>query len=128
LQQLLDPDFTYPLDPSDGIARVRLASIRWVPSGRTPGVFWGLGFPQDYTRQQWVQRIHAHLQAEGHTAADVMVKNAVFEFTPLTDGVTPTNTFAPSITLPHFSNLKSLPDEQRQIAETCFRRWRFFND
>jgi hypothetical protein len=128
LQAILDPDFTYPLEPSDGLACVRLLSIHWVPKSRRPGVFWRQGLEQDYTRQQWVQDIHGHLQVKGYTAADVLVKNAVFEFTPMANGVTPTETFELSVTLPHFSNLKSLPDEQRQIAETCFRRWGFFNE
>jgi hypothetical protein len=128
LQRILDPDFTYPTDPADGIARVRLVNIHWVPSYRLQGKYFETGFSEDEARQQWLQTIHSHLQAEGHTPSSVTVKNAVFELTLMTNGVTAPETIEFSITVPRWCNLNHLSDEHREIVERCLRLWELINE
>jgi len=128
LQSILDPDFTYPTDPADGIARVRLAKVLWIPNCGKRDKHVDLKFSQGDYRQHWVQSIQRHLQADGHTAADVTVKKAITEFTLMTKGVTAPETIKFNVTLPRWSNLASLPDEHREIVTRCIGLWRWTNE
>jgi hypothetical protein len=123
LQSILDPHFTFPTDPADGIARVRLVRIYWLPNYGSRDDFLQRGFSQYVDRPKWVQKIHRLLQAEGYTAADVTVKKAVVDLTLMTKGVKSPEIIRLNVSLPSWSNLASLPDEHRAIGERCFRLW-----
>ncbi len=123
LQSLLDPDFTFPTDPADGIARVRLVRIYWLPNYGSRDDFLQRGFSQYVDRPKWVQKIQRLLQAEGYTAVDVTVKKALVELTLMAKGVKSPEIIRLNVSLPSWSNLASLADEHREIAERCFRLW-----
>jgi hypothetical protein len=128
LQRILDPDFTYPTDPADGIASVRLVNVDWVPNHKKLGKHLQTGFSEDETRQQWLKELHADLQTRGYTASDVTVKKVEFELTLMTNGVTPTKKIRFSVTLPHWCSLAKLSDEEREIVMRCLRLWGMINE
>lgn len=66
LQHVLNPDFTYPTETSDGVARVRLTRIRLATNSNTfPVVAFDLKFRASVTRTQWLDIIHRDIEAHG---------------------------------------------------------------
>ena len=130
LQQLLDPQFTYPTETADRIARVRLASIRLVPRQGTgcPATL-EIGFKSHVLRPRWLAIIQRQLEALDLSTDQVLVQQATFQIFFLNAGLGRARTATFSVSLPSYCDLKTKSDEVREIGERCcLRRWEVSHD
>lgn len=124
LQQVLDPLFTYPTESHDGVARVRLCRIRLAPVGNTfPVAVFDLKFRGNVTRTQWLEIIGRDLAAHGLSVNQVAVQQATFQLIFLQSGLSRVKTLTFSVTLPSLCDLKTKPDEDREIGQRCLKLW-----
>lgn len=128
LQQVLDPEFPYPTEPTDCIARVRLSRIRLAPISVSRNVvFHEIKFSPKIVRSDWLRIIQRELDGHGMTAADVLVKQASFQLVFRDRAVTGARSFTFTVSLPNACDLKSKPDPIREIGERCLQRWGMIN-
>lgn len=128
LQQVLDPEFRYPTEPGDCIARVRLSRIRLQPVSQSRKViFHELKFSPKVLRTDWIHIIQRQLDGHGMTAADVVVKQASFQLVFVDRAVAGARTLTFTVSLPNTCDLKSKPDNVREIGERCLQRWGMIN-
>jgi hypothetical protein len=128
LQQVLDPEFRYPTEPGDCIARVRLSRIRLEPVSHSRNViFHELKFSPKVVRSEWLQVIQRELDGHGMTAADVVVKQASFQLVFVDSAVAGARTLTFTVSLPNACDLKSKPDNVREVGERCLQRWGMIN-
>ncbi len=124
LQRVLSPDFTYPTEVKDGIARVRLSRIRLATNSNTfPVLAFDLKFRTSVTRTQWLDIIHHDIAAHGLRLNQVVVQQATFQLIFLKNGMARSKSMTFSVTIPSLCNLKTKRDEDRQIGERCLRLW-----
>lgn len=125
LDHLLRPDFPLPTDPADGVEEARITLLRIAPRGS--GGYIEIkadpkGHPNDIYRkiERWLK---AGVAVEG-----VRVLKASFhlKFHGNGNGRQPTMTF--EVSAPNSSNLKSKPDEQREVGERCLKLWKVVED
>jgi hypothetical protein len=124
LSILLDPTFTFPTDPRDGIFRVSLTKILLLTKGADPEVdFLKLGFSKSAGRQRAVERIHRNLEANDISAGGVYVKDAALVFRFLECRGSRSNEMTLNITAPNGCDLKDKTEEMQVIAERCLKMW-----
>jgi len=124
LQHVLNPDFTYPTETGDGIARVRLCRIRLATNSNTfPVVTFELKFRASVTRTQWLEIIHRDIEAHGLRPTQVVVQQATFQLIFLKNGFARAKTMTFTVTAPSRCNLKTKRDEDREVGERCLKLW-----
>jgi len=121
LDHLLTPDFPLPTDPNDGVEEARITRLRISPRGS--GGYIEIkanlkGHPNDI-----YSKIERWLKAESIPAASTRVLQTTFRLAFHHDGPgrQPTLTF--DVSAPNSSNLKSKPDEKREVGERCLKLW-----
>jgi len=121
LDHLLTPDFPLPTDPKDGVEEARITRLRLAPRGS--GGYIEIkadpkGHPNDIYR-----KIERWLKAGSIMAAGTRVLQATFhlKFQHEGRGRQPVLTF--DVSAPNSSNLKSKPDEKREVGERCLKLW-----
>lgn len=128
LQQVLDPEFRYSTEPSDCIARVRLSRIRLEPVSLSRKViFHELKFSPKVQRTDWLHVIQRELDGHGMAASEVVVKQASFQLVFVDRAVAGARTLTFTVCLPNTCDLKSKPDNVREIGERCLRQWGMIN-
>lgn len=124
LEQLLDPDFTYPTEPADCVGLVRLTRIRLVPlSSSLCAATLEIRFTSRVARRQWVEIIHEQIKALGLMRSQVEVRQASFQLVFLNGGFGRRKTATFTVNLPSSCDLKTKSDEVREIGQRCLRRW-----
>ena len=124
LDQVLDSDFAFPTETTDRIALVRLSRIllKPIPSSLCQTTL-QLSFTSKMSRRQWIEVIHsmiATLRLERH---QVEVKQATFQLKFVNRGFGRTKTMTFTVNLPSSCDLKTKPDELREIGIRCLQRW-----
>lgn len=129
LQQVLSPDFDYPTEIGDGIARVRLCRIRLTTNSNSfPVVAFDLKFHASVWRTQWLEIIHRDIDAHGLRLNQVVVQQATFQLIFLKNGFARAKTMTFTVTRPSLCNLRAYPDEDREIGERCLKLWGMANE
>ena len=126
LHQLLTPGFPLVTDPNDGIEDARITRLRLAPQG-TGGHIEIKADPKGQ-RNDIYEKINRWLKAECRDMDATLVLQASFSIRFQHDGVgrPPMLTF--DVSTPCYSNLKSKPDEQREVGERCLRLWKVVDD
>jgi len=129
LNRVLEPDFTYPTDTTDRIAQIRLKRVRLMPiaSSRCAASL-EIRFTPQITRRQWLDVIHRQIAALGLTPSQVEVRQASFQLVFLNAGLGRTKTATFNVNLPSSCDLKTKPDEIREIGQRCLERWEILHD
>ena len=126
LDHLLTPDFPLPTEPNDGVEEARITRLRLAPRGS--GGYVEIKANVKGHRNDIFHKIERWLKAESIPAAGTRVLQATFRLTFHHDGPgrQPTLTF--DVSAPNSSNLKSKPDEQREVGERCLKLWKVVDD
>jgi len=126
LDHLLTPDFPLPTDPNDGVEEAQITRLRLAPRGS--GGYVEIKADLRGHRDDIYHKIERWLNAESITAVGTRVLQATFRLKFLHDGPgrQPTLTF--DVSAPNSSNLKSKPDEHREIGERCMKLWKVVVD
>jgi len=126
LDHLLQTDFPLATDPHDRVAEARITAMRLSPTGSNGSVEIKAdikGAPNDIYRkiERWLD--DTHLPRES-----TRVLKATFRLTFQHDGPgrAPTMTF--SVGAPSSCDLKSWPDDKREIGERCLKLWKVSGD
>lgn len=121
LDHLLRTDYPLVTDPRDRITEARITAMRLSPQGSNGSVEIKAdikGPPNDIYRKiaRWLS--DKHLPRE-----TTCVQKVTFRLTFQNDGPgrAPTKTF--TVGVPGSCNLKSWPDEKREIGERCLTQW-----
>jgi len=117
LDHLLTPDFPLLTDPADGVEEARITLLRIAPRG-SGGYIEVKANPKRH-RNDIYRKVEQWLKA-GVAVAGARVLKASFllKFQSNGQGRQPTMSF--DVT-PNSSNLKSKPDEQREVGEQCLK-------
>jgi len=117
LDHLLTPDFPLPTDPADGVEEARITLLRIAPPGC--GGYIEIKADLKGHRNDIYRKIERWLKAgvavEG---ARVLKASFLLKFQANGHGRQPTMSFDVA---PNSSNLKSKPDEQREVGERCLK-------
>lgn len=126
LHHLLAPGFPLVTDPNDRIEEARITRLRLAPQG-TGGHIEIKADPKGH-RNDIYEKINQWVEAEYRAMDATRVLQASFNIRFQHDGVgrAPTLTF--DVSAPYFSNLKSKPDEQREVGERCLKLWKVVSD
>jgi len=126
LDHLLTPDIALPTDPRDGVEEARIARLRLVPRGS--GGYIEIKADPKAHRNDIYRKIERWLKTENVPANTTRVTQATFRARFQSDdrGRQPVLTF--DVSVPHSSNLKSKPDEQRVVGERCLKLWKVVVD
>ena len=126
LDHLLAPNFPLPTDPRDGVEEARITRLRLVPRGS--GGYIEIKADPKAHRNDIYHKIERWLKAENIPADSTRVAQATFRLKFRHDGGgrPPVLTF--DVSVPHSSNLKSKPDEQRVVGERCLNLWKVVVD
>jgi hypothetical protein len=124
LNKLLSGDCLFPPDPADGIEEVRVRKLR-LAIGRRRIIL-------EADPQGGVQDIFAMmtecLSAEYLCNTLLNVTHAEFQFRLVAKGYERPKSFTVNVSFPNSSNLKSLKDDQRLLAEKYLKRWKIQRD
>ncbi|MEO0474355.1 MAG: hypothetical protein AAF085_00095 [Planctomycetota bacterium] len=126
LDHLLDSSFPLTTQPADGVEDARITRLRLSPPG-SAGYVEVKADPKG-DRDDIYRKVDRWLKTERFPLETTNVRQATFRLTFQHDGPgrQPTLTF--DVSVPHSSNLKSKPDEQRVIGERCLKLWKVVND
>ncbi len=126
LDHLLTPNFPLPTDPRDGVEEARITRLRLAPRG-SGGYIEIKADPKGH-RNDIYRKIERWLKAECIPVDGTRVLQATFHLKFQHDGRgrQPTLTF--DVSVPNSSNLKSKPDEQREVGERCLKLWEVVAD
>jgi hypothetical protein len=129
LDHLLDPTLALPTEPSDRIAGVRLTRIRMIPKHVVNAVrYEEIGFSQHATLQSAVTELAERLADQNLLPSLLTVKQAGFQLQFQSDGTRKQKTMTFSVSCPNSCDLKSKPDEMREIGERCLKLWGIVDD
>jgi hypothetical protein len=125
LDHLLTPDFPLPTDPADGVEEARITLLRIAPRG-SGGYIEIKADPKGH-RSDIYRKIERWIKA-GVVVDGARVLKASFhlKFQGNSNGRQPTMSF--DVSAPNSSNLKSKPDEQREVGERCLKLWKVVED
>jgi hypothetical protein len=124
LDHLIDPTFTFELDPRDRIASVRTHRLRIVPKTPADGLTSvELKFQTAVSRTQVLSAVERCLAAYDLSRSSVRIHQVSLqlEFLPLASKAAKRMSF--KVHLPNTCDLKSFEDEERVVGERCLRRW-----
>ncbi len=126
LHHLLAPGFPLVTDPNDRIEEARITRLRLAPQG-AGGHIEIKADPKGH-RNDIYEKINQWVKTEYRAMDATRVLQASFNIRFQHDGVgrAPTLTF--DVSAPSFSNLKSKPDEQREVGERCLKLWKVVSD
>lgn len=126
LDQLLDPNFSFPTETADRIDSVRLTMLRLGTTGSKGHVEIKVDQPQQSDGVH--HKISQWIKAEKLSLSTTRVLMATFQlvFIHEGDGEPPTMSF--DVSARNSCTLKSKPDEQRVIGERCLQRWEICDD
>lgn len=122
LDSLLQPGFAFITDPADRVARVFLRCVRIGP-------VMVAGHAVDYLEMKFAGETELATVVEliGHcvdqAGGNATVRRATFEIVFLPDAEQCAKRMSFSVTAPSTCNLKSKPDELRQVGERCLKLW-----
>lgn len=121
LDHLLTRDFPLPTDPQDGVEEARIARLRLAPHG-SGGYIEIKADPKAHPNDIY-RKMERWLDAGIITPGGARVLQTTFHLKFLHDGPgrQPTLTF--DVLVPDSCNLKSKPDEQREVGERCLKLW-----
>ncbi len=124
LDHLLDSNLALPTDSSDRITSVRLTRVRLVPKHVVNAVrYEEIGFSQHATLHTAATEISERLADQNLSPGHVSVKQAGFQLQFLGDGTRKPKTMTFNVSCPNSCDLKSKPDEMREIGERCLKLW-----
>jgi hypothetical protein len=124
LDHLIDPAFSFEIDPQDRIAAVRTQRLRIVPKTPVEGVAHvEIKFHAAASRMQVLSAVDRCLHAYGLSRSGVRIQQVSLqlEFLPLASKAAKQMSF--KVHLPNTCDLKSFEDEERVVGERCLRRW-----
>ena len=126
LDHLLAPNFPLPTDPNDGVEEARITRLRLSPRGS--GGYVEIKADPKGHRNDIYRKIERWLKAESIPRDGTRVSQATFRLTFPHDGPgrQPVLTF--DVSAPNTSNLKSKPDEKREVGERYLKRWGVVDD
>jgi hypothetical protein len=124
LNALLSGDRRFATDPADGIEEVRVCELRLAFGGRR------ITLAADPQRgvQDVFDMMAECLSAECLHNTLMNVTRAEFQFRFAAKGYERPKHFAFSVSFPNSSNLKSLKEDQRLLAEKYLKRWKIQRD
>ncbi len=125
LDHLLAPDFPLPSDPADGVEEARITLLRVAPQG-SGGYIEIKADPKGH-RNDIYRKIERWLKA-GVAVEGARVLKASFHLKFQGNGHGRQPTMAFDVSAPNSSNLKSKPDEQREVGERCLKLWKVVDD
>ena len=120
LGMLLDPKFRFPTDPADGITSVSVSVGRVLVMGTKDRMSLEPGTHTQPTN--FSDMVEAYINAKRLPRSVMKVERAVLLF-EWEDAERNRRKFEVRITRPNRSNLKSLPQEERELAEKYLRAW-----
>ena len=124
LDHLLDPRMTLPTDPRDRISEVRITRIRIAPSDVVNAVrYEEIGFSTSATLSVVKTELQERLADQGISPERLTVKQVGFQLQFVSDGRSRPRTMTFNVSSPNSCDLKSKPDELREIGERCLRSW-----
>ncbi len=124
LDVLLDPRFTFPTDPSDRIAHVRLAKIQLSSESASRDVkAVELEFSRHVRQTRALEIVDQSLSSIAMTREQVVVKRAAiqFQFLPWNGGRPSRMTV--NIAVPNSCDLREKPEELQVVGERCLKTW-----
>lgn len=126
LDHLLTADFALPTDPQDGVEGARITRLRLAPPG-SGGYVEIKADPKAHPNDIY-HKMKRWLNADTITPGGTRVLQATFHLKFQHDGRgrQPTLTF--DVLVPNSCNLKSKPDEQREVGERCLKLWKVVAD
>lgn len=126
LDHLLTPDSPLPTDPQDGVEEARITRLRLAPHG-SGGYIEIKADPKAHPNDIY-RKMQRWLNAGIITPNGTRVLQATFHLKFRHDGPgrQPTLTF--DVLVPYSCNLKSKPDEQREVGERCLKLWEIIAD
>jgi hypothetical protein len=124
LQHVLDPSFSYPTACTDCVGKVRLSRIRLTPTLTSyPVTSYELKFSPTITRPQWLEVIQNQLEGHGLRPTQVLVEQATFQLTFLRTGGGRSRSLTFTIAMPSNCDLKTKPDDIREVGQRCLNMW-----
>ncbi|QDU71068.1 hypothetical protein [Mucisphaera calidilacus] len=120
LDHLLTPDYPLSTDPADGVEQARITLLRIAPPGG--GGYIEIKADLKGHRNDIYRKLERWLKTSV-VADGTRVLKATFHlrFQSNGSGRQPAMTF--SVSAPDSSDLKSKPDEQREVGERCLKLW-----
>ncbi len=123
LNRLLEHDFAFPTDPSDGIVQVRVKRLRLAANGRD----WRIVL-EDPSRSSGTGEVirDAYVELLPTTAFPrdcLNVTQATLSIVYRPDGANRDRTLTFDVAYPNSCTLKNRPDDQRMLGEKYLRRW-----
>ncbi len=129
LDHLLDPSFAFTTLAEDQVASVRLRRVRLFMNESMPvleGAEWRLR--EDATLAESQEALARTLAAFRLNRQQVSVAQVGIQIEFQSDGRRKARTMTFNVGVPNTCDLKSKPDDVREIGERCIRRWGVLRD
>lgn len=126
LDHLLRTDYPLATNPRDQIMEARITAITLAPMGSDGSV--EVKASKHATSHDIYRKIERWLSDKHLPRGNTRVLRATFQLTfqPSGSGRSPTMTF--SVGVPSSCDLKSWPDDKREIGERCLKLWKVVSD
>jgi hypothetical protein len=129
LDQLMEPSFHFTTEPEDKIAHVWLRRIRFETRVKGSKLHSGiLEFGDQVSLREARGLADKFLDAYDYKRTDWSVDQVGIQIEFVGDGSRKRPTMTFHIGLPNTCDLKSKPDEVREVGERCIRRWGILRD
>ncbi|NLF73510.1 MAG: hypothetical protein GX575_31115 [Candidatus Anammoximicrobium sp.] len=123
LSVLLDPDFTFPIDPSDHVERVRLERIQLGLCGSSREIdFRAIKFNKRTRMRRALQLIQEELTCRGLKRDEVYVKQASLQFQFLPWGLDRCRQMTVHISVPNTCDLKDKSEWMQEVVQAASAR------
>lgn len=121
LNGLLSRDFPFPTDPEDRIESVHVLKLRLSPASTKRRIT--LEADPNAGPHDIFDMMADYLNAQTLAGSAVNVTHAEFRLRFVAKGYEQQRPLTFSVSFPNSSNLKSLPEERRLLAEKYLKRW-----
>jgi hypothetical protein len=122
LSVLLDPTFAFETDPADGIAEVRVRALRIEPEAAF-GRSIHLRSAPKFNANDIQFMLQNYLNLERLSRHQIRATHATITITFASDGQSKPKTLTFDVGTPSTCNLKSKPDDMRELGERYLKRW-----
>lgn len=122
IQMLKNPSFAFTTEPQDGVQETRIRAMRIEPVNAPARSITLRADPKGNARDIH-QCIDAYLNSQQLPRSSFRVTMVTLQITFVPVGNNKPKTLSFDISLPGSSNLKSKPDDVREIAERLLKRW-----
>jgi hypothetical protein len=127
LNGLLRPDFRLPVDPARGILSASVRRLRVVHAPNPKRRVTLDGNPDGGPGELQVM-LDQHFPPAAFPRSELLVNGAAFQVTFQLPGEDADRSLTFEVSFPDACNLKSMPDDRREVGEWCLRRWGILND